>query len=72
MEFWGLTDRISYDLWNVAAVAWEANKPLVIEQVEVAPLQASEVCLKILFTSLCHIDVYFCEGKVLKVEKLKK
>ena len=48
----------------VAAVAWEAGKPLVIEEVEVAPPQAMEVRLKILFTSLCHTDVYFWEAKV--------
>ncbi|KAL9313843.1 hypothetical protein ACSQ67_019295 [Phaseolus vulgaris] len=46
-----------------AAVAWEAGKPLVIEEVEVAPPQANEVRLKILFTSLCHTDVYFWEAK---------
>ena len=49
---------------NVAAVAWEAGKPLVIEEVEVAPPQANEVRLKILFTALCHTDVYFWEAKV--------
>ena len=47
-----------------AAVAWEAGKPLVIEEVEVAPPQANEVRMKILFTSLCHTDVYFWEAKV--------
>nr|XP_034892899.1 alcohol dehydrogenase isoform X1 [Populus alba] len=46
-----------------AAVAWEAGKPLVMEEVEVAPPQAMEVRLKILFTSLCHTDVYFWEAK---------
>ncbi|XP_050878682.1 alcohol dehydrogenase 1-like isoform X1 [Lathyrus oleraceus] len=46
-----------------AAVAWEAGKPLVTEEVEVAPPQAGEVRLKILFTSLCHTDVYFWEAK---------
>ncbi|XP_052189700.1 alcohol dehydrogenase 1-like [Diospyros lotus] len=46
-----------------AAVAWEAGKPLVIEEVEVAPPQQMEVRLKILFTSLCHTDVYFWEAK---------
>jgi Zn-dependent alcohol dehydrogenase len=45
-------------------VAWEAAKPLVIEEVEVAPPQAMEVRVKILFTSLCHTDVYFWEAKV--------
>lgn len=47
-----------------AAVAWEAGKPLVIEEVEVAPPQADEVRLKILYTALCHTDVYFWEAKV--------
>lgn len=47
-----------------AAVAWEAGKPLVMEEVEVAPPQTNEVRVKILFTSLCHTDVYFWEAKV--------
>ncbi|XP_023521665.1 alcohol dehydrogenase 1-like [Cucurbita pepo subsp. pepo] len=46
-----------------AAVAWEAGKPLVIEEVEVAPPQADEVRVNILFTALCHTDVYFWEAK---------
>ncbi|CAN6475798.1 unnamed protein product [Victoria cruziana] len=46
-----------------AAVAWEAGKPLVIEEVEVAPPQAMEVRIKILYTALCHTDVYFWEAK---------
>ncbi|CAH8258427.1 unnamed protein product [Arabidopsis lyrata] len=46
-----------------AAVAWEAGKPLVMEEVEVAPPQKHEVRIKILFTSLCHTDVYFWEAK---------
>jgi len=40
----------------VVPVAWEARKPLVMEQVEVAPPPAMEVRLKILFTSLYHTD----------------
>ncbi|PRQ24871.1 alcohol dehydrogenase [Rosa chinensis] len=54
-------------MWIVAAVAWEAGKPLVIEEVEVAPPQKHEVRLKILFTALCHTDIYFCEAKMLYV-----
>jgi hypothetical protein len=49
---------------TAAAVAWEAGKPLVIEEVEVAPPQAMEVRVKILYTALCHTDVYFWEAKV--------
>jgi Zn-dependent alcohol dehydrogenase len=47
-----------------AAVAWEAGKPLSMEEVEVAPPQAMEVRVKILYTALCHTDVYFWEAKV--------
>lgn len=50
--------------FGAAAVAWEAGKPLVIEEVEVAPPQADEVRVNILFTALCHTDVYFWEAKV--------
>ncbi|KAG6520450.1 hypothetical protein ZIOFF_017506 [Zingiber officinale] len=46
-----------------AAVAWEAGEPLVIEEVEVAPPKAMEVRVRILYTSLCHTDVYFWEAK---------
>ena len=49
---------------SAAAIAWEAGKPLSIEEVEVAPPQAMEVRLKILYTSLCHTDIYFWEAKV--------
>ncbi|XP_047466963.1 alcohol dehydrogenase 1-like [Mugil cephalus] len=42
-----------------AAVAWGPNKPLVIEQIEVAPPQANEVRVKIVATSVCHSDLYY-------------
>ena len=45
-------------------MAWESGKPLSIEEVEVAPPQKNEVRIKILFTSLCHTDVYFWDAKV--------
>lgn len=46
-----------------AVVAWEPNKPLVIEDVEVAPPQAGEVRIKILYVALCHTDAYTWSGK---------
>ncbi|XP_065882248.1 alcohol dehydrogenase 1-like [Euphorbia lathyris] len=46
-----------------AAVSWEAGKPLVIEQVEVAAPQSMEVRIKILYTALCHTDLYFWDAK---------
>uniref|UniRef100_A0A3Q1I0F1 Enoyl reductase (ER) domain-containing protein n=1 Tax=Anabas testudineus TaxID=64144 RepID=A0A3Q1I0F1_ANATE len=41
-----------------AAVAWEPNKPLVIEEIEVDPPQANEVRIKIVATGVCHSDLY--------------
>uniref|UniRef100_A0A3B5QNI9 Alcohol dehydrogenase 1-like n=2 Tax=Xiphophorus maculatus TaxID=8083 RepID=A0A3B5QNI9_XIPMA len=41
-----------------AAVAWEPNKPLVIEEIEVAPPQANEVRIQIVATGVCHTDLY--------------
>ncbi|XP_037551041.1 alcohol dehydrogenase 1-like [Nematolebias whitei] len=41
-----------------AAVAWEPNKPLVIEEIEVAPPEANEVRIKIVSTAVCHTDLY--------------
>lgn len=45
-------------------MAYEANKPLVVEDVQVAPPQAGEVRIKILSTALCHTDYYTWSGKV--------
>uniref|UniRef100_A0A665TAU8 Alcohol dehydrogenase 1-like n=1 Tax=Echeneis naucrates TaxID=173247 RepID=A0A665TAU8_ECHNA len=41
-----------------AAVAWAPRKPLVIEEIEVAPPQANEVRIKIVATSVCRSDLY--------------
>ncbi|KAJ2805914.1 hypothetical protein H4R21_001086 [Coemansia helicoidea] len=41
-----------------AAVAWEAGKPLSIEEIE-----AGEVRLKVVATGICHTDVYTLSGK---------
>ncbi|KAL4190924.1 hypothetical protein AMTRI_Chr07g78280 [Amborella trichopoda] len=46
-----------------AAVAWEPNMPLVIEDVQVAPPRAGEVRVKILFSAICHADEYTRSGK---------
>ncbi|KAJ6668874.1 hypothetical protein lerEdw1_012360 [Lerista edwardsae] len=45
-----------------AAVAWEAGKPLSIEEVEVAPPKAHEVRIKIIATAVCHTDAYTLSG----------
>ncbi|KAI5475850.1 hypothetical protein MNV49_000773 [Pseudohyphozyma bogoriensis] len=45
-----------------AAVAWEAGKPLSIETITVDPPRANEVRIKILYTGLCHTDVFTLSG----------
>ncbi|KAI2535268.1 alcohol dehydrogenase 5 (class III), chi polypeptide, partial [Homo sapiens] len=45
-----------------AAVAWEAGKPLSIEEIEVAPPKAHEVRIKIIATAVCHTDAYTLSG----------
>lgn len=45
-----------------AAVAWEKEKPLTIEDVEVAPPKAGEVRIKVLATGVCHTDAYTLDG----------
>nr|P86884.1 RecName: Full=Alcohol dehydrogenase class-3; AltName: Full=Alcohol dehydrogenase class-III; AltName: Full=Glutathione-dependent formaldehyde dehydrogenase; Short=FALDH; Short=FDH; Short=GSH-FDH; AltName: Full=S-(hydroxymethyl)glutathione dehydrogenase [Scyliorhinus canicula] len=45
-----------------AAVAWEAGKPLCIEEIEVAPPKAHEVRIKIIATAVCHSDSYTLSG----------
>ncbi|KAL8206840.1 UNVERIFIED_CONTAM: hypothetical protein K2H54_031333 [Gekko kuhli] len=45
-----------------AAVAWEIKKPLVIEQIEVAPPKAHEVRIKILATGICRSDDHIISG----------
>ena len=46
-----------------AAVAWAANQPLSIEEVDLMPPQAGEVLVKIIATGVCHTDAYTLSGK---------
>jgi S-(hydroxymethyl)glutathione dehydrogenase/alcohol dehydrogenase len=46
-----------------AAVAWEAQKPLSIEEVEVAAPKAGEALVRIVATGVCHTDAYTLSGK---------
>ncbi|VDM46146.1 unnamed protein product [Toxocara canis] len=45
-----------------AAVAWEAKKPLSLEEIEVHPPKAHEVRIKMLYTAVCHTDAYTLGG----------
>ena len=45
-----------------AAVAWAANQPLDITEIEVAPPKAGEIRVKVIANALCHTDIYTLEG----------
>ncbi|XP_054845638.1 alcohol dehydrogenase 1A [Eublepharis macularius] len=45
-----------------AAICWEIKKPLVIEQIEVAPPKAHEVRIKIVATGICRSDDHVISG----------
>lgn len=45
-----------------AAVAWEAGKPLSIEEVDLMPPQKGEVLVRIVATGVCHTDAYTLSG----------
>jgi S-(hydroxymethyl)glutathione dehydrogenase / alcohol dehydrogenase len=46
-----------------AAVAWEAGKPLVIEEIEVEGPKSGEVLLNVKATGVCHTDAFTLSGK---------
>jgi len=58
-----MSDTVGKTITCKAAVSWEANQPLVIEDVEVAPPKAGEVRVHILATGVCHTDEYTRSGK---------
>ena len=45
-----------------AAVAWEAGKPLSIEQVDLEGPRAGEVLVRIVATGVCHTDAFTLSG----------
>jgi S-(hydroxymethyl)glutathione dehydrogenase/alcohol dehydrogenase len=45
-----------------AAVAWEANKPLIIETIEVAGPKSGEVLVEVMASGVCHTDAYTLSG----------
>ncbi|OLO07479.1 S-(hydroxymethyl)glutathione dehydrogenase/class III alcohol dehydrogenase [Salinicola sp. MH3R3-1] len=46
-----------------AAIAWEAGKPLSLEEIDVEGPKAGEVMVRIVATSVCHTDAYTLSGK---------
>jgi S-(hydroxymethyl)glutathione dehydrogenase/alcohol dehydrogenase len=51
------------DIECLAAVAWEAGKPLDLVKVKVAPPQKGEVRVKHVAVALCHTDKYTLSGQ---------
>ncbi|MGR3983658.1 MAG: Zn-dependent alcohol dehydrogenase [Gammaproteobacteria bacterium] len=45
-----------------AAVCYEFGKPMVIDQLELAPPQAGEVKVKIAACAICHSDITYADG----------
>jgi len=45
-----------------AAVAWEAGKPLTIEEIDVEGPRAGEVLVQIKATGVCHTDAFTLSG----------
>src|ERR1700678_3966672 len=45
-----------------AAVAWEANKKLSIETIEIAGPKAGEALVEVMATGVCHTDAYTLSG----------
>ncbi len=45
-----------------AAVAWEAGKPLEVEEIDLAGPQAGEVLVQIVATGVCHTDAFTLSG----------
>jgi S-(hydroxymethyl)glutathione dehydrogenase/alcohol dehydrogenase len=46
-----------------AAVAWEAGKPLEIEEIDIDGPKAGEVLLRIVATGICHTDAFTLSGE---------
>ncbi len=45
-----------------AAVAWQAGKPLTIEEIDVQGPKAGEVLVRMVATGVCHTDAYTLSG----------
>jgi S-(hydroxymethyl)glutathione dehydrogenase/alcohol dehydrogenase len=45
-----------------AAVAWEANKPLTIETIDIEGPKSGEVLVEVMASGVCHTDAYTLSG----------
>lgn len=47
---------------TTAAVAWEANRPLEVDEIDIEGPKAGEVLVKIVATGVCHTDAFTLSG----------
>ena len=47
-----------------AAICYEFGKPLVIEEIEIAPPKKSEVKVRVATTAICHSDIHDLKGEL--------
>ena len=45
-----------------AAVCYEFNKPLVVEEIEIEPPYKGEIKVRISATAVCHSDIHMIKG----------
>ena len=57
-----LPNREDNAMKSRAAVAWEAGKPLTIEEIDVQGPKQGEVLLRVVATGVCHTDAYTLSG----------
>ena len=46
-----------------AAIAFEAAKPLVVDEIELAPPKQGEVLVRLAATGVCHTDAFTLSGR---------
>jgi S-(hydroxymethyl)glutathione dehydrogenase/alcohol dehydrogenase len=57
-----MIDWLNQNMKIKAAVAWQAGKPLSIEEVEIQGPKKGEVMIKMIATGVCHTDAYTLSG----------
>jgi len=63
LTYSGSTEIGSTTMKSRAAVAWEAGKPLSLEEVEVESPKKGEVLIRIVATGVCHTDAFTQSGQ---------
>lgn len=57
-----MSETVGKPITCLAAVAYEAGKPLTVEEIIVEPPKAHEVRIRITYTAVCHTDAYTLSG----------